>query len=106
MNKRINKYYCIECEYIIITEDIEKGTTPFVIGCPRCKGNMRSHFYTGVYPDIRVDCTWKKPTKKEYDKLHILEKDHVDMGGLCLYPIREKFLKIENRCCEIKLKKE
>ncbi len=41
-----NIYHCESCKHEIVTENMNDGVTPFMIGCRSCDGEMRS----GMYP--------------------------------------------------------
>lgn len=87
MEKR-NSYTCERCAKVIITADIDKGTTPFMIGCKAtegCTGMMRSGFYRGEL-NGPVAFIWRKPTEAEYKKASPSMQHHFDMGGLDIYP--------------------
>lgn len=106
---KINIY---QCQYgcLNVTVDVDEGVTPFMIGCEftgridrplnpffakdgKCIGNATSCFYpTGPKPSNIGEPTheWYKPEKKEYEKLHKLEIEHVERGGLLLRPRTDK----------------
>lgn len=86
----INVYQCEKCGGETVTIDREEGVTPFMIRCranTECGGMMNSTFYMASQ-DLTPKFEWRKPTPVEYEKLDkATRKDHVDRGGLLLYPI-------------------
>jgi hypothetical protein len=109
---RVNVYLC-EYNCHTVTVDVDKGTTPFMIGCRArstkerpigkwaldedgfCKGTAKSNFYPKLPmpPWIKPPAwEWYKPTQEEYDKLPAKEKDdnHFAKGGLFLRPRTDK----------------
>lgn len=86
-----NAYTCQTCGKTMVTEDVDEGTTPFMVGCrvtANCSGMMQSHFYRGeiVASDKPALFVWRKPNAKEYKKSSPAMKQHFDMGGLNIYP--------------------
>ena len=61
---RLNGYGCKNCEVIFVTIDVDKGVTPFMIGCKTCDGMAYSHMYQ-VPDHIRPTL---KPTHEWYLK--------------------------------------
>lgn len=87
---KINAYVCDDCGFMTVTIDKDEGTTPFLIGCEAkgCSGVARSGFYA-VPQDLTPQFEWRKPTKAEYYQLPVsTRREHVDRGGLMMYPIR------------------
>ena len=86
----INVYTCQQCNGQIVTIDRHEGVTPSMLRCRAskgCNGTMLSAFYS-VPQDLKPDYEWRKPTKGEYYRLDIeTRRDHVDRGGLLLYPL-------------------
>lgn len=87
---RKNRYCCEKCQKNIITVDRDAGVTPFMLQCkrtPGCDGWMTSRFYIveDVWPEPQYE--WRKPTSREYKRMPDGMKQHVDQGGLALYPI-------------------
>ena len=85
-----NAYTCLQCAQTVVTEDQDKGTTPFLVGClatKDCAGMMQSHFYRGPTVDSDAPATfvWRKPTKEEYRKASKPMRQHFDLGGLNVY---------------------
>lgn len=85
-----NRYCCEVCKKSIITIDRDEGVTPFMLPCMRtegCSGPMTSRFYVveDVWPEPSYE--WRKPTPKQYKKMSSAMKQHIDMGGLEIYPI-------------------
>lgn len=84
-----NAYTCERCKQTVVTIDRVEGTTPMMIRCRAtkgCQGMMMSSWYMNV-PDIEPSFEWRKPTQQEYRKLSPAMKQHIDMGGLDLYPL-------------------
>lgn len=87
---KINAYACDDCGNMTVTIDREHGVTPFLIDCTvkGCNGMARSGFYA-VPQDLIPQYEWRKPTKTEYYQLPVsTRRDHVDQGGLMMYPIK------------------
>lgn len=94
MSGKRNAYTCEECGGVVITVDKDQGTTPFMMGClatPYCDGTMSSSFYMGPLVNSPKEATyeWRKPTPAEYAVAMPALKDHFDMGGLDIHPIKE-----------------
>lgn len=63
-NWKLNVYMCQKCRNIMTTVDIDEGTTPFIIICPKCKGDAQSSFY----PKERPIPEFVKPPTFEFFK--------------------------------------
>ena len=63
-NWRVNIYVCKSCQNLITTVDVDEGTTPFMILCPKCRGDAQSNFY----PQSRPIPKWIKPPIFEWFK--------------------------------------
>ncbi len=91
----IDIYVCKECGKERYTRYKEKGVTPYIIICDKCKGTMQHKYTIGELTaqkwKKKVE-NWVRPTLKETKKLTKGEKEHVLKGGLML----EK--EIEERC--------
>ena len=83
---RKNLYTCDTCHGEVVTIDIDKGVTPFMISCratPACKGFMTSSFY---------NCDPARAAQFEFYRPETLEgfglqtQEHVKKGGLLLRP--------------------
>jgi len=106
IKERMNIYVC-EYGCHNITVDVDKGTTPFMIGCeftgrpdrPADPSKMKNGKCTGIaksamYPKEKDDSTpypeptheWYRPELSQYAKLSKAEKDHVNNGGLLIRP--------------------
>lgn len=104
IKERMNIYIC-EHGCHNITVDVDKGVTPFMIGCEfkgrpdrpanpkymkngKCIGTAKSCMYpkeigeNTPYPVPTHE--WYRPALKEYSKLSEYEKEHVLNGGLLL----------------------
>lgn len=87
---QVNVYICESCAGSTVTIDRENGVTPFLIDCQikGCNGVARSSFYA-VPQELIPQYEWRKPTKTEYYQLPVsTRREHVDRGGLMMYPIR------------------
>ncbi len=92
MGDRINCYTCPH-GHQTVTVDVDKGTTPFMLGCKEdsCSEMAQSSFYrppVGVGPP---EWEWYKPTSKEAkreDRKHPGMLDHAESGGLFLRRVR------------------
>ena len=85
-NKK-NRYHCTTCGGIVITEDVDKGVTPFMLACRAtigCKGVMESSFYTC---DQSLPATYEFYRPESLDGLPPQTVDHCMKGGLLLRPI-------------------
>lgn len=87
-----NKYTCDVCGGAVVTIDIDEGVTPFMLPCyatKDCGGTMTSGFYAAR--DLgEPQYEWRKPTPKQYRRMSPAMKDHVDRGGLELYPATQE----------------
>jgi hypothetical protein len=85
----INKYTCVACGGFIVTIDREAGTTPFMVRCratKKCTAMMESSFYQ-VDQGLTPAYEWRKPMRDEYRRMSLAMKEHIDRGGLQIYPI-------------------
>jgi hypothetical protein len=92
MSTRHNVYTCDSCKQWIVTVDREEGVTPMMLRCRAtkdCNGTMFSAFYQvpaelqGAQPTYE----WRKPETGEYLRSDPATREHVDRGGLLIYPI-------------------
>ncbi|MBW3637024.1 MAG: hypothetical protein KY445_11285 [Armatimonadetes bacterium] len=84
-----NRYTCKSCGGSIITIDRDEGVTPMFLRCRAtsgCRGEMVSSMYRGVTGTPTFE--WRKPTEVEYSRMQPEMKQHIDMGGLDIYPIQ------------------
>lgn len=92
MSNKINGYACAQHGPVFITIDLEEGTTPMMLLCPKCKLPAYSAWYN-VSQNLKPTHAWKKPTSAEIQmfpkKVRAAVQDHVNRGGLCLYSIGE-----------------
>lgn len=80
-----NIYTCHKCGGHIVTVDVAKGVTPFMIPCEfGCKENMTSSVYRVFDQKVRADYEWYAPTAAEQLDLPQSYLDHVRQGGLML----------------------
>ena len=83
---RKNLYTCDTCRGEIVTIDIDKGVTPFMISCratPKCGGFMKSSFYH-CDPHRFAQFEWYRP--ETIEGLAPETQKHVMKGGLLLRP--------------------
>jgi len=88
---RKNIYVCKTCAGHIVTVDVDKGATPFMVDCqatPGCKGMMRSSFYRVFDQSMKAGFEWYRPTALQH--LSTGERAHVDKGGLLLRSARQE----------------
>lgn len=81
-----NGYRCEKCGYIVATLYKDKGVTPFIIQCPKCKG-MSQHVITShdappEQSNISKVKNWVRPTYEQFLKLPPASQEHVMNGGL------------------------
>ena len=84
----LNRYTCEKCDGSIITQDLDEGTTPMMLGCratDACDGTMMSGMYQGVTG--QPDYVWRKPTKVEYMAADAAMCHHFNLGGLDIFPV-------------------
>lgn len=86
---RINVYICQRCGTYTVTVDVDKGVTPFMIGCQNGTTDCTGDAYSQMYPSgpkpawiPEPQWEWYKPTGEAYDKLSLAMKEHIDNGGL------------------------
>lgn len=80
-----NIYVCLKCKGHIVTVDLERGVTPFMLRCRAtvsCDGDMQSSMYRVFDQEIRADHEWYRPTAAEV--LTAREREHVEKGGLLI----------------------
>lgn len=90
MRGKLNRYTCQKCGDGIVTVDVDKGTTPFMLGCRAtagCEGMMQSACYRVAESEGPPAFAWRKPTRAEYKGASAAMKQHFDMGGLDIYPL-------------------
>jgi hypothetical protein len=93
---QLNRYTCEVCGGNVVTIDNDDGCTPFMIGCRatlRCKGMMASACYRNVTGVPSFE--WRKPTFTEFRKMSRGMQDHIEQGGLDLFP-----LSTEQQCAQ------
>lgn len=82
---KLNIYVCRTCRGHMVTRDVDKGTTPFMVGCrvtPGCAGNMQSSMYQVFDQEMAESHQWFRPASA--DGLTLAELAHVRQGGLLL----------------------
>lgn len=83
---RLNIYTCEKCRGHVLTRDVDKGVTPFMIPCMAtddCDAMMTSSFYRVWNQSTREDYQWRKPPT--LDGLSRYHAEHVQKDGLLLY---------------------
>lgn len=80
--RRFNRYNCA-CGNSILSEDVDRGVTPFMLPCGACGSQLTSEFYLVTEPqDSTVDIEWYSPSTEEQAKLTRPMREHVEQGGL------------------------
>ncbi len=89
---RENFYTCDACGAVMVTVDVDEGTTPMLIDCRVgvCKGLAQSGWYAPK-PKMAGSATWEwyRPAKKTTRGLSTEDRLHVSLGGLLLRPRSE-----------------
>jgi hypothetical protein len=90
LQKPINVYTCPKCGGHIVTVDRDEGVTPAFLRCRASKGcdAMMESAWHMVDQTLTPTYEWRKPTKGEYLRMGAAMRDHIDRGGLEIYPIR------------------
>jgi hypothetical protein len=81
----VNIYTCDACRGHIVTRDLERGVTPFMLRCEAtegCTGTMTSSMYRVFDQNMLEDYQWYRPTEDQ--QLTDWEREHVSKGGLLL----------------------
>ena len=93
----VNLYTCEnkECVNTVKTIDNDPGKTPLVLDCLKCKGKMKSHFYTDIPEEPQVTMEFYRPElntvlKKRSNEAYI---NHVLDGGLLLKDVEVATIK-------------
>ena len=86
---RENFYTCVACSAVMVTVDVDEGTTPMLIDC--WVGGCDGVAYSGWYEPKPVGAgaakwEWYRPTKKETRGFSKEVKLHCSLGGLLLRP--------------------
>lgn len=92
----INRYDCPKCGGFIVTIDRNAGATPAFLRCRAskdCHGDMVSSWYR-VPQNLVPAYEWRRPTKGEYLRMHPAMREHVDRGGLEIYPISQRACRV------------
>jgi hypothetical protein len=76
----INGYRCAE-NHILVTKEVDSGTTPYQVKCAKCGRWARSMFYS-INPTMKPTHEWYKPT--DLDSLRDDVREYVEKGGLLL----------------------
>jgi len=82
-----NVYTCRACGFSVVTKDVDKGTTPFMISCQKdgCTGDAISSFYKTGQNATSWDKEWYRPEDiLEYIEDNPETKNHLLNGGLIL----------------------
>lgn len=107
----INTYDCCECNRRLVVGHIDDGTTPFLLVCPECNGDMRSSFYRPEVQALKPELFWFKPTPAQlpkqvqweleflgatelvpYESAYKMAQSHVSKGGVLLAPSKDKIM--------------
>lgn len=83
-----NTYTCPVCTQVLVTVDLDAGTTPMMLGCartPGCSGMMVSACYD-VDPALVARATHEWYHPELMDGLDDVTQEHVRKGGLLLRP--------------------
>lgn len=84
-HRRLNIYTCDTCREHIVTEDIDRGVTPFLISCEYCtRGKMRSSMYRVFDLSMKEGYHWYTPSADELERDTPWAREHVEKGGLLL----------------------
>lgn len=88
-----NAFTCSVCDRHVVTLDKDNGAIPMTIPCVAssgCSGAMYSHFYKGpvVNSSEKPTHEFRVPTREEYEVMTLPMREHIDAGGLEIYPIR------------------
>jgi hypothetical protein len=80
---KINTYTCNACGKSIVTDEVDKGTTPMFLACRAtegCSGRMTSGMYQ-VDQSLTPTFEWYRPRKLPRNPAM---RQHVEMGGLMI----------------------
>ena len=80
-----NVYLCDDCGCGWVSADMEKGTTPFIVGCIFCGGHATSLFYNipqSILVNKPARMEWYVPGAAERKTLGCGSREHVNKGGL------------------------
>ena len=83
-------YVCKTCGYSILTIDRDVGTTPFLLMCKKegCDGMIESSLYR-VSQSYDASHEWYYPSDEEISTLDSATREHVELSGLLLRPIKK-----------------
>lgn len=89
-----NKYTCNRCDHVIITIDLDEGTTPSMLSCKNssvdCNGSMWSSFYSPAsVGDAEPTYEWYRPNREERRRGNGASRQYYKQGGLALRKIEE-----------------
>lgn len=93
-----NIYVCRECRGHIVTRDVDKGTTPFMLACRAtagCGGMMSSSVYRVFDGSIRASHEWYRPPAAQ--ALTAAEREHVRKGGVLLRECADRLPRQSNK---------
>lgn len=88
----VNLYTCENksCGNTVKTVDVDRGTTPMVLDCLKCRGKMKSSFYQNIpdKPDVTMEFFRPELNKvlKQRDNQNLM--NHILDGGLLLRPLQ------------------
>ncbi len=82
-----NIYTCEKCGGHIVTVDLDRGVTPFMVDCmatPACGGMMQSSMYRVFDQTMRADHEWYRPSDFALATMTPRVRRHVEHGGLLI----------------------
>lgn len=87
--QRRNVYMCPKCGKGFVSEDIDQGTTPFMVNCltDGCDGKAESFCYKApaeLLSRYNPAVEFYKPTYQERKKMTHAMQQHVSKGGLAM----------------------
>lgn len=74
-----NGYRCESCGHLHVTIDLDDGTTPMLMSCPKCGGRSVSQFYRIDQSLEAAGCWYKAKIKRTMSSA---VKEHIRLGGL------------------------
>lgn len=80
-------YVCDRCNEFKVTTYKDKGVTPFIIQCDKCKSGVGCMKHVRSFDNVKesvVYYEWRRPTFAEFQEMGDRMKEHVLSGGLVL----------------------
>lgn len=86
MSTGTNIWNCGRCGTRIVADHKDEGVTPFMIDCVKCGDIAYSQFYSLSEADeqLEVEFEWYTPKGRQYRRLKVYDREHVDNGGLLM----------------------